>query len=272
VTSFPDLLRRTAVAAPGIALFAAVVLLDSDLLTVCFFSLVAGLAAWEAVGLLSPGSGPVPRMVGLVLTGAASAGLALGVRYAPLLVPAPGVVLSLYWLGSSGFERAGSRIAGGTGLLGLVALGIGLLCRHVLTGPNGYLVAVPLLICWLGDSAAYFTGSALGRHRLMPAVSPSKTVEGLLAGLAGSACGALAAGTLLLGFPAWQMIVTGALGGIAAVAGDLIESALKRDAGVKDSGKILPGHGGILDRFDSLILVSPVTWVLLSQFGHTGGA
>ncbi len=270
MSAFPHLLRRTVVAVPGIALFCAVVLIDLDPLTVSFFSLAAGLAAWEAVGILAPGSGPVPGLIALLTTGGAAAAVALGVRYQIVIPLAPGVVLSVCWLLRSGKTDARARLAGSLGLLGLISLSMGLLARHVLAGENGYLIAVPLLICWIGDSAAYFAGSAFGRHKLLPEVSPAKTIEGLGAGLAGAIAGAVLAGILLLDLPLWQMIITGAAGGTAAAIGDLFESALKRDAGVKDSGSVLPGHGGILDRFDSILLVAPVTWLLLTQFGHMG--
>jgi phosphatidate cytidylyltransferase len=271
LSSFPDLLRRLAVAIPGIGLFCAVVLINSDPLTVAFFALVAGLAGWEAVGIIDSGAGRSLKMTGFMVTGLAAASVAAGSRYGIVVPFVPGAVLSILWLARSGKTDARARIAGGAGMTGLVCLGTGLLARHVMAGSDGYLIAVPLLICWIGDSSAYFAGSAFGKHRLIPDVSPSKTVEGLVAGLAGAAAGAVLAGTVFLDIPLWQMILTGVAGGIAAVAGDLLESAVKRDAGVKDSGSLLPGHGGVLDRFDSLLAVAPVTWLLLSVFGYMGG-
>lgn len=124
------------------------------------------------------------------------------------------------------------------------------------------LVAYPLGATWLTDSAAYFAGKRWGRRKLMPSVSPGKTVEGAVAGLIG---GTLAGLILALIFVAWLGValspLLGALGGLglAAIsqAGDLAESAWKREAGVKDSGAVFPGHGGILDRMDSLLFTIP---------------
>lgn len=131
------------------------------------------------------------------------------------------------------------------------------------------LLGFPLLVTWINDSAAYFAGRAWGRRKLIPAVSPGKTVEGAWAGtLAAVVAGALY-GALLLG-GALDLPI-GALGGaigallvsVAAQIGDLAESLLKREAGVKDSGTIFPGHGGILDRLDALFFAFPVGYFAL---------
>jgi phosphatidate cytidylyltransferase len=132
------------------------------------------------------------------------------------------------------------------------------------------LLAFPLVLTWLNDTFAYFGGRRFGRRKLMPSVSPAKTVEGAV-------CGAL--GTVLAGalyahfvFGAWLAVPLSAAAGAgigmmvspAAQLGDLAESLLKREAGVKDSGALLPGHGGVLDRFDSLFFSIPVTYWLLA--------
>jgi phosphatidate cytidylyltransferase len=132
----------------------------------------------------------------------------------------------------------------------------------------GFLVLLPrnailhlFVIIWAGDSAAYYGGRAFGAHKLAPAISPNKTVEGAVAGLVGSVIlGSVFAAWLSLRVP-WQPVVI-ALAGIAGQLGDLVESALKRSAGVKDSSTLLPGHGGILDRLDSLLFAAPVYFFL----------
>lgn len=130
-----------------------------------------------------------------------------------------------------------------------------------ITRQGGALILFTLALVWAGDTLAYFTGQFLGRVPLAPALSPKKTWEGAIANLIGS---------LIVGWVAarWIDIAPGMLLVIAAAAniagqiGDLIESAYKRGAAVKDSGTIVPGHGGALDRIDSLILAAPVVWFL----------
>ena len=122
------------------------------------------------------------------------------------------------------------------------------------------LVLFTLALIWTGDSLAYFTGKSIGRTKMAPALSPAKTWEGA----AGNVLGSLLVG---LAFAWWQgggvtpWLVTAALANVAGQAGDLVESAYKRGAGAKDSGALLPGHGGMLDRIDSLILAAPVVWL-----------
>ncbi|HEY4703676.1 MAG TPA: phosphatidate cytidylyltransferase, partial [Streptosporangiaceae bacterium] len=137
----------------------------------------------------------------------------------------------------------------------------------MLAAPDGarrVLIFVILVVCV--DVGGYFAGSTLGRHPMAQAISPSKTWEGL----AGSVLLCLVAGAvtvpLLLHGHVWQGLVTGAAAGVAAVVGDLAESAIKRDLGIKDLGSILPGHGGVMDRLDSLLIAAPVAWLLLAVF------
>ena len=120
------------------------------------------------------------------------------------------------------------------------------------------LVLLLFVIIWVGDTAAYYGGRALGRHLLAPKVSPNKTVEGAIAGLIGSVLAGTIGGALFLGEPWLNVMGISAVTSVVGQLGDLAESALKRSAGVKDSSSILPGHGGILDRLDSLFFAAPV--------------
>jgi len=135
------------------------------------------------------------------------------------------------------------------------------------------LVLLPIIATWLGDTTAYFGGRAMGRRKLLPSVSPAKTVEGAVCGLVGAVGGALLVVGLLFplmgGGEPLGLVAAGFLGlviGAVAQVGDLAESALKREAGIKDSGSILPGHGGVLDRFDAILFTLPLTWLLLPFF------
>jgi phosphatidate cytidylyltransferase len=133
----------------------------------------------------------------------------------------------------------------------------------------GFLIWLPrsaifvlLGIIWIGDAAAFYVGRALGQHYLAPHISPNKTIEGSIAGILGSLVIGVFVGRALLQLPIVSLIVLSLLTSIAGQLGDLAESAVKRRAGVKDSGRLLPGHGGILDRIDSLLAASPVFFLV----------
>ena len=131
-------------------------------------------------------------------------------------------------------------------------------------GAHRALLFVILAVC--SDTGGYFSGIVFGRHPMAPTISPKKTWEGL----AGSAALCLAAGALgmryLLPGHVWQGIVLGIAALIAATTGDLVESMIKRDLDTKDMGSLLPGHGGVLDRIDALLITAPVAWLLMTIF------
>ena len=123
------------------------------------------------------------------------------------------------------------------------------------------------MLNWVGDTAAYYAGKGFGRHKLAPRLSPAKSWEGAAASLLASvAFGALYLGWLLPVVPMGQRLAISAAGNIAGQIGDLSESAMKRGAGLKDSGTLLPGHGGWLDRVDSTLFAMPVIYLLISVF------
>jgi phosphatidate cytidylyltransferase len=130
---------------------------------------------------------------------------------------------------------------------------------HGLGTEGPVLLLFALVITWVGDSAAYFVGRAVGKHALAPHLSPKKTWEGTAASLVASLLVAAVFGRWLSA-PLPHLLAMGIAGNVAGQIGDLLESAYKRSAGVKDSGGLLPGHGGILDRIDALILAIPVVW------------
>ncbi len=128
-------------------------------------------------------------------------------------------------------------------------------------------VLVALIGVWSFDSAAFFAGRFFGRHKLAPRISPGKTWEGVLGGLVLSILVSLLITAGPLGVPWYLGVLLGILIGIAAVLGDLAESLMKRQTHVKDSGQIMPGHGGILDRIDSMLFVLIVVYLFAQLLG-----
>jgi phosphatidate cytidylyltransferase len=134
---------------------------------------------------------------------------------------------------------------------------------EALADPGAWVVLLVVFSTWACDTGAFFTGRTFGRHRLAPEISPGKTVEGAVGGWAGALSMSLLIGAML-GLDPRIAASLGAIIGVMAQVGDLCESALKRDLGIKDFGGLLPGHGGVLDRFDSLLLTAPVVYYVLS--------
>lgn len=163
-----------------------------------------------------------------------------------------------------------------SGALGdLAPVFVGLLYIPVLLGAQtgvravgpGWIVFLYAVI-WGADSAAYYVGKGIGRRKLYEAVSPNKTVEGALASVAGGAlCAVILKVLLVSSITLGQAALLGAVTGAVTIVGDLVESMFKRDAGVKDSGTLIPGHGGILDKIDGVLFAGPVLHWMLRAFG-----
>lgn len=183
----------------------------------------------------------------------------------PIVVTAT-ILISLIWLlgrpsRQKAFHNWAWAIAGAFYVGWMLSYWLSL--RGLEDGRNWVYLA--MLTTFANDTGAYFVGRAWGRHRLAPAISPSKTWEGVIAGLICAILGATVIATVLnpispFAFKYWQLVILGFLVGLFAQVGDLVESLLKRNMGVKESGNLLPGHGGILDRFDSLIFVGAVVY------------
>lgn len=190
-----------------------------------------------------------------------------------LLIPSPLVVTVLIaLLGMTIALRAenfsGSMAAAGAFTLGVLYIFGSWRCAELLRAINPHWLMFAMLLSWAGDTFALYVGRAIGKHKLAPRVSPSKTWEGA----AGSVAGALIAGGIYAHYlipsaSLGRVLLISALGNIAGQLGDLCESALKRGAGIKDSGTLLPGHGGWLDRIDSSLFSVPVVYALLLIFG-----
>lgn len=157
-----------------------------------------------------------------------------------------------------------------------VCMAGGLLIPFMLTalvrihgGDNGrFFILIPFVMAFLSDTGGYFAGCYLGKHKLAPTISPKKTIEGVIGGVVGAIVGMLIYCVVLdlaFGFTVNYLyaVVYGAVGSLAAVFGDLSFSAIKRQTGIKDYGNLIPGHGGVLDRFDSMTVVAPLAEALL---------
>ena len=269
----------------------AVVLLGEPWLSL-LVGLLVFLAMVELIALLDAGGFEPPQVValgaGLAVAGAGllAANQALvGGTLADLLratappgLPTLAYAAAVVVLGIAGFTRAEPRrgfmtwavTSFGVAYIGLLTPFIAMVGHLAPTGGSTRTPIGPfdlpagsawmlllLLVVWGYDSGAYLTGRWLGRRRLIDHISPSKTVEGLIGGLL-AATVAAGIGSALVGLDPWQPLVIGPLIGLAAQAGDLAESMVKRAAGRRESGFLVPGHGGILDRIDSFLFAAPV--------------
>lgn len=150
-------------------------------------------------------------------------------------------------------------------LVGALYIGYGFAYMAALRNlPDTGLMLTVLVILgiWATDSGAYFMGKAIGKRKLWPAISPNKTIEGAAGGLLAAVLVVMAVNVWIGGISLDKALIIALVSGIAGQLGDLVESAIKRHFEVKDSGQIIPGHGGVLDRFDSMILVFPVLHLL----------
>ncbi len=176
-----------------------------------------------------------------------------------LIVFVLGVAVITLWTKRPLVETLPAAGISASGLL-LVAFPLTYAIRLHGAGTEGpRLLLFALVITWAADTVAYFVGRAIGKHPMAPHLSPKKTWEGVVGSFVGSLLVAVAF-TRWLSAPLPHLLAMAALGNVAGQAGDLLESAYKRSAGVKDSGGLLPGHGGVLDRIDALILAIPVVW------------
>jgi phosphatidate cytidylyltransferase len=227
-----------------------------------FVLVVAGLALTEYTGIMLAAARRRLRAVIVAIGVGLGAGLYLRPDLGFAWVLGAVVATSVAVLLEHGeMSTAGARLgAAGFGVfyLGALPVTLALLQRDAAHGPVW--VCAALAVTFANDTGGYFAGRALGRHKLYPAVSPAKTVEGALGGLVASV------GILLLGHATVVPVLTvadcllvGLPASVLGPAGDLVESMIKRSAGVKDSGRLLPGHGGMLDRIDALLFVS--AWV-----------
>jgi len=241
-----------------------------------FFLLVlvaTGIAADELYRMTHPADG-VARAIGVVATLGTSAALYLGGNDPRVLltmlfvVPLVGLMVPLWRLGEipTSALRTFAGVAGPFYLGGLLAA-LALLRRDAGNVGAEY-VFMCLTFAWLADTGGYFFGRFLGKRKLYEAVSPKKTRAGFVGALLGAELGALLAHFVYLkSIPLEHALPLGLVAGMFGQFGDLVESLLKRSTGIKDSGSIVPGHGGMLDRIDALIIVAPIVYLYVLWVG-----
>ncbi len=274
-----ELAKRVMVALVGIPIALAVVYLGGRWIA-GFLALFAGLAAWEFCDIY--------RRAGTPTSPGAAASLAVGYVALAATVPALDFVLwstlitlvlaTLLMLLTAPQAPPGQAVmvtvfaAAYSGVLLATAVWLRGLDGQTASLRGAAILFLPVSITWLGDTAAYFAGRSVGRHKLAPVISPGKTWEGAVAGFVATAGGAVLYVEFTRSLVSWtlspaEVLGLGAVVAIAGQAGDLFESRFKRDCKVKDTSRLLPGHGGVLDRLDSLLFVFPVSYAAIRILG-----
>ena len=276
-----ELAKRIAFAVAAIPVIAACVYFGDAPLAI-LLSITSALGAWEYARLAeASGARPmakwtialaamVPLAVHALRLGYSVPGPALLAMLVPILLS-----VALWTRGSQGrpIESVATTLFGVLYTGGMLAFVYSLRYHRFAIDPiaGSMLVALPVVLTWLNDSGAFFFGKKFGKKKLMPTVSPGKTWAG-----AWGALGTTIVFTYLLsafvlkpyaglGLTLIGVVIFGAMMSVAAQVGDLVESMLKREAGMKDSSNLIPGHGGVLDRTDSLLFTVPIAYVLLEQ-------
>jgi len=267
------LLQRTLTALVGIPVLVGAVWLGAPWLTLLVL-LIGVLSIGELYRLLPPGMGSLPVTLGALWVISLLLGGQTGSGVENFLIISSGILaggafVAVLWLialySGPRLPTAGVYLIGGPVYVGFL-LAHALALREVADGAdlgrNWLLFA--LLVTFATDTGAFLVGRSLGRRYLAPSISPNKTWEGCAGGFACGVAAALALGLVIdLAAPRWQQGIVAATVGVVAQWGDLFESKLKRISSVKDAGSIIPGHGGILDRMDSVLVSVPAVYYLL---------
>lgn len=270
-----DFLIRLATAVPlVVALLVAILLDPTPWSVVAFAAVVAALATDEYLRMALPVTGTDAALslrVGATIASATivAAPSVWGIgALAPALAGSTLLLAVLVLTRKSALEAAGRHL--GVCLSGLVYIAVMLAHLPLLKiGGKPHWLVVTLCTAFFADTIAYVFGRLFGKRKLYPEVSPGKSVEGAFGGIVGSVLATVGIGSLwtLPQLPIGHAVVVGVLASVCGQTGDLVESMIKRTFGVKDSGKLLPGHGGMLDRIDALLFVSPVVYYFIVLTG-----
>jgi phosphatidate cytidylyltransferase len=261
-----DLGARVWVAVPAAAFAVALIALGSEVFALG--ALALGLVCLHELFRLYDAVGPV-RLAGFAaLIGLTAAALYGGEHQ--VLMASVAAFPAVFLVGIALPERGetGHTLGMAITLMGIFWVGLAIAHAVMLRElPHGGGIVADILVgTFVGDTAAYLGGRALGRHRLAPRISPAKTVEGLAFGVVGAIVGVSVAGLYQDWLSGWEALILGAVVGVAAPVGDLFESRVKRDAGTKDAGSLFGAHGGALDRLDAAfftLVAGYYVWVAL---------
>ena len=264
---------RLLVAAVGVPFLLLVLLVLPPFWTMALCAIMSAIAAYEMIH--AAGAGLPRRIVWYSVVFAAAAPVIIyyggqSLSFAAALA-ALMLLMFLDLIFSRGSRRASNFPGFGTVLFSAVLIPLMFSCLMLLrteTEHGRIFVMLPLVAAFSSDTLAFFTGLRFGKHKLAPLVSPKKTIEGALGGLVGGVVGMLLMGLILKFAVKYDtnfsvMALYGFIGSLLGQIGDLSFSAIKREYDIKDYGKLLPGHGGVLDRFDSVLFVAPLFWMLL---------
>ena len=268
----PALLKRLASAVVLLPVFLLIVIKAPGWMFNALVVVASVAALWELMRLFEQGERPTYRTLGVVAGTAVTASFAAAGIFGPTTLPALVLALAVgAVLSAPLWDRAPSTDAAANTLLAILyigwLLGYGILLHH--TSPIGDELVVFLVgVTWIGETSAYLVGSAIGRHKLAPVISPKKTVEGAVAQVVASVISAALLGAWLLPQCGTGVAVAGGvLLGVVGQVGDLAESVIKRSVGTKDTGGLIPGHGGVLDRIDSLLFNLPAFYYFTLLMG-----
>ena len=261
-------------AAVGVGLLLAALVVGTLVVDARAFLAVVAAAicygAWEVRRALTTRDIQVPLIP--LLIGAVGMIVSAYLRGAEALVVTFGLTLVglLVWRVADGLAGAARDLAGSS-FVAFYPVFLGGFASLMLAEPDGrQRIIVFIIVTVFSDIGGYAVGVALGKHPMAPSLSPKKSWEGFAGSVVACAAVGSAAMPLILGGAWWAGALLGAVAAVAATLGDLVESSIKRDLGVKDMGTLLPGHGGLMDRLDSLVVVAPVAWALLLWFVPAG--
>lgn len=260
---------RTIAAFALLPVLLVIVLWAHKLVTAVLFGVLAAIAAYELLN----GTGIVRQARLVIYSAAAAVFVAMWSYFGFAAVWAQVALLVFFILMFTEMMISGMKLAFDKVAVCFIA---GFLLPFLFTSLvrihktefGRFYIMIPFVLAFLSDTGAYFAGCAFGKHKLAPTISPKKSIEGVVGGVFGAVLGMVLYCLILNKFFAFRVnyiyaLIYGLLGSVGAVFGDLCFSVIKRQTGIKDYGNLIPGHGGILDRFDSMMIVGPLAELLL---------